>query len=63
MKQSLQTRTGNIYYGPVIKNNAYQGKVYYTRKETYGWDKPGLDDSVWINSEVIGVPDGIIIEL
>lgn len=37
-------RAGN---GPIVRNSIYLGEVYDARREQYGWDQPGFDDSHW----------------
>jgi len=39
--------------GPIIANNEYDGEEYDANKETQGWDKPGFNDSKWINAELV----------
>ncbi|GAB3011939.1 glycoside hydrolase family 78 protein [Niabella terrae] len=33
--------------GPLIANSIYTGEQYDARKEMYGWNLPGFDDSKW----------------
>ena len=39
--------------GPIISNNEYDGEEYDATKEMSGWDKPGFNDSKWINAELV----------
>ena len=39
--------------GPIIANNEYDGEEYDATKEMQGWDKPGFNDSQWINAELV----------
>lgn len=39
--------------GPIISNNEYDGEEYDATKEMRGWDKPGFNDSKWINAELV----------
>jgi len=44
--------------GPIRSNNEYDGEEYDARKEFPGWDKPGFDDSSWLEPEYVEQPDG-----
>jgi alpha-L-rhamnosidase len=37
--------------GPILRNSVYLGEVYDARKEQPGWDKPGFDDSGWMQAD------------
>ena len=39
--------------GPIVTNNEYDGEEYDARKEFYGWDRPGFDDSKWLAAEYV----------
>ncbi len=45
-------------YGPIIKNNIYLGEVFDSRKEIDDWDKPGFDDTSWVNAIPVEGPHG-----
>ena len=46
--------------GPVRSNNEYDGEEYDARKELTGWNKPGYDDSEWMNAQRVAIPDGTL---
>ena len=39
--------------GPIISNNEYDGEEYDANKELQGWNKPGFNDSKWLNAELV----------
>ncbi len=39
--------------GPILSNNEYDGEEYDARKEFFGWDSPGFDDSAWMKAEYV----------
>jgi alpha-L-rhamnosidase len=44
--------------GPILANNEFDGEEYDARKEFPGWDKPGFDDSGWLQAELVDAPGG-----
>jgi alpha-L-rhamnosidase len=42
--------------GPIVANNEYDGEEYDATKELTGWDKPGYNDSGWIDVEIVKEP-------
>ena len=44
--------------GPITENNEFDGEKYDARLEMKGWDKPGFDDSKWINAQLVAKPTG-----
>lgn len=44
--------------GPIRTNNEYDGEEYDARKEMPGWNKPGFDDSGWMNATYVQEPRG-----
>jgi len=42
--------------GSIVANNEYDGEIYDARKEMSGWDKPGFDDSKWMNVQIVTRP-------
>jgi len=50
--------TWKISDGPVRRHCLYDGEIYDATKEIAGWDKPGLDDSNWVNAKIVNPPRG-----
>ena len=46
--------------GPIRANNDYDGEEYDARKEFFGWNKSGFDDSTWSAAQIVATPGGII---
>jgi len=46
--------------GPVVANNEYDGEHYDATKEMEGWDKPGFDDSKWMQPELVAKPSPVL---
>lgn len=44
--------------GPIRANNEYDGEEYDARKEMQNWDRPGFNDKMWMNAELITPPLG-----
>ncbi len=42
--------------GPIRKNNEFDGEYYDARMEMGGWNKPGYDDSDWMNATLVDKP-------
>ena len=51
-------QTWKYGYGPIIRNSVYIGERYDARKEVKGWNKPGFNDSKWLNAIVGKGPGG-----
>lgn len=45
-------------HGPLLRNDIYLGEVYDGRRELFGWDKTGFNDSSWgptvVSSDAVG---------
>ncbi|MDR1918558.1 MAG: glycoside hydrolase family 78 protein [Tannerellaceae bacterium] len=46
--------------GPICSNNEFDGEEYDAQKELTGWDKPGFDDSRWLQAEAVEAPGGAL---
>jgi alpha-L-rhamnosidase len=46
--------------GPILRNSVYLGELYDARKEQPGWDRPGFDDSKWVQASLALEPLGIL---
>jgi alpha-L-rhamnosidase len=44
--------------GAILANNEFDGEEYDARKEFAGWDKPGFDDSGWLQAKLLDSPGG-----
>jgi len=47
--------------GPIKENNEFDGEKYDARLEITGWDKPGFDDSKWIDAQLVVKPAGKLV--
>jgi alpha-L-rhamnosidase len=45
---------------PILYNGLHSGEIYDARLEQNGWDKPGFDDSAWVNAELVRPPTGVL---
>jgi alpha-L-rhamnosidase len=45
--------------GPIRANNEFDGEEYDARMEMPGWNKPGFDDSLWLQAEIVEAPGGV----
>ncbi|MCX6303007.1 MAG: family 78 glycoside hydrolase catalytic domain [Bacteroidia bacterium] len=50
--------TWKLADGPVRRSCLYDGEIYDATKELSDWDKPGFDDSNWVNAKLIKPPLG-----
>ena len=46
--------------GPIFADSIYDGESYDARRETPGWERPGLDDKDWPAVEVLKGPTGVL---
>ena len=54
----LTDESWKITDGPVRHHCIYDGETYDATKEIIDWDKPGFDDSGWVNSKKTASPKG-----
>ncbi|HKS97852.1 MAG TPA: family 78 glycoside hydrolase catalytic domain [Terriglobia bacterium] len=52
--------TWKVADGPFVSDSVYDGEVYDARRETPGWNQPGLDDSVWHAATVVPGTSGAV---
>lgn len=43
--------------GPITQVTMFGGEHYDAKNENYGWDRPGFDDSAWMNATVHGIQE------
>jgi alpha-L-rhamnosidase len=46
--------------GPIRANNEFDGEEYDAGMEMPGWNKPGFDDSLWLQAETVEKPGGVL---
>lgn len=44
--------------GPIRANSEFDGEEYDARLEMPGWDRPGFDDTGWMQAREVGAPAG-----
>lgn len=44
--------------GPIRYDGFYLGETYDARREIPGWDRPGFNDSSWMNARLVEAPKG-----
>ncbi len=56
----VSDETWKTISGPIFFNSVYQGEFYDARKDQFGWNSPGYDDSKWNSVLLAHVPKGIM---